>query len=249
MAPATRQGVMETVRRVGASLVRRIVDFALPPRCAGCGTVIDQPDGFCGECWPRIDWLDAGGCARCGIPLQATEMDRCARCLTTPPAIARTRAAMAYGDIARSLVLKLKYGRKVALARTMARYMEPHAGLDGETILVPVPLHRARLWQRGFNQSLLIARHLARRSRATVLGGAMARRRRTRPLKGMSASQRAREVGGAFAVRDPGGVKGKRVVLVDDVLTSGSTSEACARALLKAGAARVELICFARVVR
>jgi ComF family protein len=240
---------MEAIRRTVGALVRRIVDFALPPRCAGCGTVIDEPDSFCGGCWPAIRWLGDGGCAACGIPLEATEEEACAKCLTQPPRIARTRAAMAYGDLARGLVLKLKYGRKVALARTMARYMEPHAALDGAAEVVPVPLHRARLWSRGFNQSVLIARALAQRSGAAVRTDVIARRRRTRPLKGMSAGQRAREVSGAFAVRPDADVRGQRVLLVDDVLTSGSTADACAKALLKAGAARVELICFARVVR
>lgn len=239
---------MATLRNAGRSILNRVVDFALPPRCAGCGTVTAELDSFCGACWPGIDWL-GGGCTACGIPLEATEADSCGRCLASPPTIARTRAAMAYGDLARGLVIKLKYGRKVALARTMARFMRPHAAIDPATILVPVPLHRARLWQRGFNQSVLIARALARPSGAHVATGVLARNRRTRPLKGMSAAQRAREVGGAFAVRDADPISGRRVLLVDDVLTTGATAEACARALLAAGAGQVELVCFARVVR
>jgi ComF family protein len=184
------------------------------------------------------------------LPLQATDIDECASCLAVPPRIAKTRAAVAYDDLSRSLAIRLKYGRKVAIARTMARYMAPlveHS--DGDRILVPVPLHRVRLWGRGFNQSALVARELSRRLRMKMELFALRRTRRTPPLKGMGLLQRRRAVAGAFKVLDPARVKGKTVILVDDVLTTGSTAEACARTLKRAGAARVELISWARVVK
>ena len=161
-----RQGVME-LSALAMRLARPVIDFALPPRCAGCGLIVGEVGSFCPECWTKIEFLGAGGCERCGIPLEATDAEICAACLAKPPPVDRMRAAVVYGEIARSLALRLKYGRKTALAATMARY---HGGPSGrsypaDSILMPVPLHRRRLWGRGFNQAVLIARALAETKR------------------------------------------------------------------------------------
>lgn len=232
------------------SIATAALDFVLPPRCVGCGTIIDGVHGFCAECWTRVDFLGGSGCETCGLPLAATDAGQCGACLADPGPIARTRAAVAYDDISSGIAIRLKYGRKVALARTMARFIAPLMAEDegDERLLVPVPLHRWRLWSRGFNQSALVARELSRRSGLATDPFVLARTLSTPPLKGMSASQRHRTVAGAFAVREPGRVKGKTVVLVDDVLTTGSTARACARTLLRAGAERVELLAWARVI-
>jgi ComF family protein len=148
------------------------------------------------------------------------------------------------------VALRLKYGRKVALARTMARYMAPLVdGARRDALLVPVPLHRWRIWSRGFNQSAIVARELSRLTGLPTLPTALTRTKRTPPLKGMSALQRRRAVAGAFTVPRSEAVRGKTVVLIDDVLTTGSTANACARALKAAGADRVEMVSWARVVR
>jgi ComF family protein len=239
-----------TLKRAASRLVLPLLDFALPPRCGGCGTIVDQVDSFCADCWRQLEFLGPGGCLRCGLPLEATDSETCAACLAKPPRLDRIRAAVAYGDISRGIAIRLKYGRKVALARTMSRYMLPLIGeLPGEAILVPVPLHRRRLWSRGFNQSAIVARELSRRTGLPVAVDALRRVKPTPPLKGMGMRQRRRTVAGAFRARRPSDLHGRAVVLIDDVLTTGSTADACARALKKAGAARVDLVSWARVVR
>ena len=232
-----------------ATAARWALDFALPPRCAGCGIIVADVHSFCPDCWKQIEFLGLSGCVTCGMPLQATEQATCGVCLARPPRIARTRAAVAYDEISRGLAIRLKYARKVALARTMARYMAPLVGDAPDCLLIPVPLHRTRLWSRGFNQSALVARELSRRLGIPAAPLALARSRRTPPLKGMSPLQRRKTVAGAFRVRERGAVAGKTIILVDDVLTTGSTAEACARVLKRAGAARIELVSWARVVK
>ncbi len=226
-----------------------VLDLALPPRCPGCATITGQPTSFCADCWSRIEWLGDAGCKSCGLPLEATDIETCAACLARPPIIGRTRAAVAYGETTRTLPLRLKYSRKVALARTMARFMRPLLDPAGEPLLVPVPLHRSRLWARGFNQAALIAEELARSGGLEHEPLALRRRKRTNALKGMSPLQRRREVAGAFEIFDKGAVTGRKIILVDDVLTTGSTANACAKVLLRAGARQVDLVCWARVVR
>jgi ComF family protein len=237
------------IRAVIQGAVRWALDFALPPRCAGCGTIVGEVHSFCPECWKHIEFLGHSGCGTCGLPLQATEQTMCGVCLAHPPRIARTRAAVAYDELSRSLAIRLKYGRKVAIARTMALYMAPLVGEGDDRLLVPVPLHRTRLWGRGFNQSALVARELSRRLAIDADPRALSRTRRTPPLKGMSPLQRRKTVAGAFRVRNKAAVAGKTIILIDDIMTTGSTAEACARTLKRAGAVRVELVSWARVVK
>jgi ComF family protein len=228
---------------------RWILDFALPPRCPGCSVVTSELHVFCSTCWPGIQFLGDSGCTCCGIPLEATDADLCGACLARPPRIQRARAAVAYDDLTRKLAIRLKYGRKVALARTMSRYMAPLIGQsDAERLLVPVPLHRSRLWWRGFNQAAMISSQIARSTGLAEARFALRRVRPTPSLGALSGRQRRRAVAAAFQA-DRRQVEGKVVILIDDVLTTGSTAESCARALQRAGAAEVQLVSWARVVR
>lgn len=235
--------------RTPVAAIAQLVALAIPPRCPGCGVVVEADHRFCATCWSGLRFLGDPACAACGTPLAIDHGPgmRCAPCLTRPPAHDGVRAAVAYGPVARDVALKLKYGGRLALATTMARLMHRHLG-DDATCLIPVPLHRRRLWTRGYNQSVLIAAALGRMGGVPVLRDALRRTRATPPLRGMNGRARARAVRGAFVVADPAAVAGQSVVLIDDVHTSGATVEACATALRRAGAARVAVLCWARVV-
>src|SRR4051794_40993058 len=149
------------------SALRPILDFALPPRCPGCGAVTEEPHRFCLTCWSALTFLGEPCCARCALPFEYGEGADvlCGRCLAEPPAYDRLRAAVAYGEIARTVALKLKYGGRPGVAETMARFMERHLDASAAPILAPVPLHPWPIWRRGYNQAALIARALARPAR------------------------------------------------------------------------------------
>jgi len=232
--------------------LRQVVDFALPPRCAGCGAVTVAPGAFCLDCWSGLELIGPPCCARCALPFEHGEGEErlCAGCLAAPPSYDRLRAAVSYGALARTVALKLKYGRP-GVAATMAGLMERHLAAFPDALLCPVPLHRWRIWRRGYNQSALIAASLARRRGLAVQPDLLLRVKGTPPLKHMSPAERLRAVKGAFAInpRHRERVSGRNILLIDDVFTSGATAGACARVLKRAGASQVGVLCWARVVR
>ncbi|MBX3594550.1 MAG: ComF family protein [Sphingomonas sp.] len=234
-----------------AKPVRALVALALPPRCPGCGDVVDADHRFCAACFGGLTLIAPPWCAACNLPF---DHDRgpdawCAACLAEPPAHGGVRAAVAYGPVARSLALRLKYGRRtghaVTAARMMARLMPGDAAL-----MVPVPLHRWRLWSRGFNQAALIARALSRLTGVPVEAELLRRVRATPVLRNLNGRGRRKAVAGAFALAPDARARldGRHIVLIDDVHTSGATSDACVRLLRRAGAARVTILCWARVI-
>jgi ComF family protein len=233
--------------------LRNVIDFALPPRCGACGSITAAQGTFCLECWEKLELLGPPCCACCALPFDYESEGEpiCAGCLVNPPAFDRMRAAVAYGPLARDVALKLKYGRRPGMAQTMAGLMARHLTAFDDPILCPVPLHRWRIWHRGYNQSALIGRALARRPGLPFLPDLLLRIRATPPLKGMSPAERERTVRGAFRLnpRYRQVISGRNILIIDDVFTSGATANACARLLKKEGAAGVGLLCWARVVR
>jgi len=186
------------------------------------------------------------------MPAMAGPKELCGRCLATPPPYDRARAVMRYGEVGRTVAHRLKYGRRLSFAMVMAGHMArllPEEGRE-QALLVPVPLHRWRIWSRGFNQAALIARQLGRRADIPLAVDLLRRTRHTPPLHALSAAGRARIMRGAFALA-PGAEKrlyGRTVILIDDIWTTGVTATACAQLLRQGGAARVEIICWARVM-
>jgi len=238
--------VLRVLSAATSSAISFAISFALPPRCAGCGAIVDADHRFCDTCWRALDFLTGAGCALCSIPLAGAAADTiCASCLQTPPRHDGVRAAVAYGDVARTVALRLKYGRRTGLAKTMAQVMQRH--VDGGGTIVPVPLHRWRLWSRGFNQAAAIAQALGAADGLTCDFDTLIRKRATNSLRGLSKRQRADAVRGAF--RTTRRIDGGTVWLIDDVYASGATANACAAALKRAGADRVVVLVWARVLQ
>ncbi len=241
--------------RLARSALRGAADLLLPPSCFACGEPVATQGLLCAACFPRFRFIGPPLCHCCGLPFahagEAGEGGLCQACLEHPPAYDHARAAWLYDEASKPLVLAFKYGDRTDLAPAFARAMAAAgAGLLAEAdLLAPVPIARARLVSRRYNQAGLLAAELGRIAARRVGQGLLIRRRNTAPLADLPARERARMLAGAIAVapRHAASVPGRRVLLIDDVLTSGATANACAEALLAAGAAGVDVLTVARV--
>jgi ComF family protein len=233
--------------------LRRGLDVALPPLCPGCRDLVTD-NGLCPAYWSRLAFIAPPYCPRLGIPFAYDPGPGILsmQAIADPPAYQRARAAVRYDDVARALVHAFKYGDRLDLAPLMGRWMvrAGHELIGEADALVPVPLHWRRLWTRRFNQSAALAEAIARASGVAVVHTPLRRVKATAQQVGLSRAERATNVQGAFHVAPAakGEVAGRRLIVIDDVLTSGATADACARALLRAGAAQVDVLVFARVV-
>ena len=234
-------------------LLRRVLDTLLPPNCLACDTPVEDDGQFCLVCFRSANFVTAPLCAQCGVPLPfghaAGAGGLCEKCATVPPAFTRARAALRYDEVAQRLILPFKYADRTEAARGIARLMHrPGAELlAAADVLVPVPLHKSRLRTRRYNQAALLARELARRTARLCIPDALIRQRATAPLAGMDLAARRAEMQDAISVRPGFAANAKHVLLIDDVMTSGTTANACALALLEAGAAQVDVLTAARV--
>ncbi|SMF33655.1 comF family protein [Tistlia consotensis] len=246
-------------RRLSYRLWRTALDALLPPRCLACGRTVGEPGRVCAACWSGLRFLGTPCCRQCGYPFefeQAPDLAGealCAACRRSPPAFDRARAALAYDAASKPLILRFKHADRTDAAPAFAAWMRQAGAelLREADLVVPVPLHRRRLFLRRYNQAGLLAQRLARLGGKPYAPLLLVRRRATPSQGRLSRRRRRLNVAGAFAVpaEQRLALKGKRVLLVDDVLTTGATLSACARTLKRAGAASVDALVLARVVR
>ena len=247
---APRQPVRRFLRRLGGA----VLDQLYPPVCLHCEAAIAGADALCPNCFAQLRPITAPLCPRLGLPFEVSLGPDAvsAEAIADPPPFDRARSAVVYNEVARKLVSRLKYGDRPELARFCARLMAAagHELWAGRPVLVPVPLHRFRQFERRYNQSTELARALARITGLKADPLIASRIRQTRQQVGLSADQRQRNVSGAFAARPDALARlaGSSVVIVDDVITTGSTVKAVTRALRKAGVRQIDVISFARVV-
>ncbi len=241
---------------VGRGIGRAALNMLMPPLCPISGEAVAAPGELGAIGWAGLHFIDDPFCGRCGVPFAAEygKGVECPSCIAAPPVYDRARAAISYNDAARKLVSGLKFSDHMEYADMLGAWMA-RAGaafLTNETVIIPVPLHWRRLMSRRFNQSALLARSIGKASGATTALQGLKRTRATPPQKQTpSLDARRRNVAGAFAVEDKfrATIEGAHIVLVDDVLTSGATVSACARALKKAKASQVDVLVLARVVK
>jgi len=249
MAPVAT--ALAGMKRAGS----RMLDVVLPPRCLKCGATVDSVGSLCATCWPEVAFLAPPQCATCGLPFEFDLGPNavCGACAAEPPVFAHARAAFRYDDGSKDLILRFKHADRTDSAPAFGRWMA-RAGaalLADADLIAPVPLHWLRLFMRRYNQAALLASALGELSGKPAVNDLLLRRRRTPSQGGLGPLARERNVAGAFVVH-PGRrarLRDKRVLLVDDVLTTGATVSACASVLLRGGARAVDVLTLARVVR
>lgn len=235
---------------------RAALDLVLPPLCLKCKAPVREPQSVCATCWSALRFLAPPYCVQCGLPFphDLGPGVKCAACLSRPPAFALARAALAYDDASRDMILALKHADRLEAVPLFARWMNTAGSeaLAHADVLVPVPLHWRRLFMRRYNQAAELAHALSARSGLPVEPTLLTRVKATRSQGEMlSARQRLKNVTAAFAVAHAmrPRITGRNVALIDDVLTTGATLTACAKTLLRAGSASVSFVTLARVVR
>jgi ComF family protein len=243
------------LRGYAAGLGRAALDFLLPPHCPGCDMQVPIQGTFCPACFKALNFITAPLCKSCGLPFSSAahcgSAAICFTCTAQPPAWREARAALVYDDAARRLILPFKHAERPDVAQVLARHMT-RAGrqlLARADVLVPVPLHRWRLFARGFNQAAHLAQAVSQQSGVPAVVDGLRRVRRTPALGPLSATERAQVLQGAFMSnrRRADLLAGKRVLLIDDVMTSGATANTCAIVLAQAGCCAVDVLVAARV--
>jgi ComF family protein len=251
-----RRAAQRAVVAAGGVMRRALVaasDVIMPPLCLACHEPLGVHDALCASCWSGIDFIRPPLCDRLGLPMpfDAGGVMVSAAAIADPPAYDRARAVAHYTNVMRTLIHNLKFRDRHDARRLFGRWLaEAGAGLIGEAdVVVPVPLGRWRLLQRRFNQAAIVAHEVARHAGLAFEPLALVRPRATRTQVGLTRRQRHENVRGAFAVPSSRSacIRGRNVLLIDDVITTGATAGACAKALKKAGAAKVDVLALALV--
>ncbi|MCF8467072.1 MAG: ComF family protein [Sneathiella sp.] len=246
---------IETASRIITAFRNTALDALFPAGCVNCAEPIDTPGNLCTDCWPKMTYISAPFCEICGFPFDFDRSDAmiCGACIQSPPAFSKARAVLKYDDASRDMILGYKHSDQTNRAPAFARWMyrAGHRLIDECDVICPVPLHSRRLIQRRFNQSALLARELSALSKKPVSPDLLLRTRPTRSQGGLSATARHRNVQGVFQVNPARQhlIEDACILLVDDVLTTGATVNACCLQLRRAGAADVNVLTFSRVVR
>ena len=234
-------------------LFRWLLNTVLPPTCLACAATVEKEGQFCVACFKAANFVSAPFCRCCGVPLPYAEAGgaalKCTPCIEEAPAFTQARAALRYDETAKRMILPLKYADHTEAVNGLAELMRRPGEqlLQAANLLVPVPLHASRLRARRFNQAALLAIQLARLTGRPLGLDTLIRRRETAPLEGLGLAARRAQLEGAIIVRPEAQLQDKRVLLIDDVMTSGTTANECARVLREAGARRVDVLTAARV--
>lgn len=232
--------------------MRHVWDVVYPPCCLACGDLVQENGTICAECWGGINFIADPQCEICGLPFEfaATDGNLCGACLQQLPVFSKARAVFSYDDVSRKIITSFKYSDKIEPQAVYAKWMARVGKemLEEADIIMPVPLHRVKLLLRKYNQAALLAKELARISGKKIMVSALLRKKHTKAQAGFSRQNRLKNITGAFVINKKylDKIAGKKILLIDDVMTTGATVTECSKILLKAKVARVEVLTLAK---
>lgn len=232
-----------------------IIDTIFPPQCDSCGTLLNSNAGLCHKCWSDIDFIEDPKCRICGMPFEYDmgENVLCASCIQKTPPFDKARSVCKYNDVSRKLVTGFKFHDRIHMNNHLAKWMLRISDelLNESDIIIPVPLHRIRLWKRKYNQSALLAMSVSKMSDKPVIYDFLIRKKNTKAQSGLTFAQRQKNVKGAFILNPKYSsiINEKNILIVDDVMTTGATVLACAKILKRSGAKSVNILTFARTLK
>jgi ComF family protein len=233
----------------------KTLDIIYPPQCLSCRVLVGAKGNLCPTCWENIQFIADPQCDSCGVPfeLDSGRNILCGQCIAKPPSYAKARAVFRYDDASRDLITGFKYSDKIYSSDDFARWMIRVGKeiIESSDLIIPVPLHRIRLFTRRYNQAALLAYSIAKHCGLPVYTNMLLRKKHTAPQASLTFKQRLINVRGAFVVNQKyiDTIADKNIILIDDVMTTGATIETCAKVLVKAGAASVNILTMARTVK